>query len=231
MLIAGNWKMFKGPAETEEFCAAFEPAAGRGRRRLPALHVAARGGRRSGVDVFAQNVHWETRARSPARSRREMLLELGVEGALVGHSERRQYFGETDETTARRAERALDAGLGSSPAWARLEEEREAGRPRTCCGGRSSRAPSRHERLVVAYEPVWAIGTGKTATPEQAQEAHALHQEPARRSGPLRRLGEAGQRSGAPRRSPTSTARSWAAPRSRSSRSPRFARRASRIRS
>ena len=106
-----------------------------------------------------------------------MLLELGVHGAIVGHSERRQLFGETDETVARRAAHALEAGLEVIACVGELEAEREAGETEARApppGRRARRGCRPHERLVLAYEPVWAIGTGKTATPEQAQEAHAF---------------------------------------------------------
>jgi triosephosphate isomerase len=102
-----------------------------------------------------------------------MLLELGVAGAIVGHSERRQYFGETDDTAARRAAAAVAAGLEVIACVGELEEERELGRTEDVLRRQAS-VLEPHERLVVAYEPVWAIGTGKTATPKQAQEAHAF---------------------------------------------------------
>jgi triosephosphate isomerase len=102
-----------------------------------------------------------------------MLLELGVEGAIVGHSERRQYFGETDETVAERARHALGAGLAVIACVGETEAEREAGETDDVLRRQVSVLET-HERLVVAYEPVWAIGTGKVATPEQAQEAHTL---------------------------------------------------------
>ncbi|HZD87635.1 MAG TPA: triose-phosphate isomerase, partial [Gaiellaceae bacterium] len=102
-----------------------------------------------------------------------MLLEVGVAGAIVGHSERRQYFGETDETVARRAEAALAAGLRVIACVGELEEEREAGETEAVLRRQVSVLPD-DEQLVIAYEPVWAIGTGRTATPELAQEAHAF---------------------------------------------------------
>jgi triosephosphate isomerase len=102
-----------------------------------------------------------------------MLLELGVTGAVVGHSERRQHFGETDETVRMRAETALEAGLHVIACVGETEAEREAGETEAVLERQIGVIP-RHERLVVAYEPVWAIGTGKTATPEIAQEAHAF---------------------------------------------------------
>jgi len=102
-----------------------------------------------------------------------MLAEIGVTGAIVGHSERRQLFGETDEAVRRRAEGALEAGLHVIACVGETEAEREAGETEAVLERQVAGIP-RHERLVIAYEPVWAIGTGKTATPEIAQEAHAF---------------------------------------------------------
>jgi triosephosphate isomerase (TIM) len=102
-----------------------------------------------------------------------MLVELGVQGSIVGHSERRQYFAETDETTAKRAEAALAAGLGVIACVGETEQEREEGETEEVLRRQVSVLP-RDDRLVIAYEPVWAIGTGKTATPGLAQEAHAF---------------------------------------------------------
>src|SRR5689334_2453927 len=106
-----------------------------------------------------------------------MLLEAGAAGAIVGHSERRQYFGETDTAVARRAQAALAAGLGVIACVGETHEERDMGDTETVLRVQveaigNSCGP--HERLVLAYEPVWAIGTGRTATPELAQEAHAF---------------------------------------------------------
>ena len=106
-----------------------------------------------------------------------MLNELGVQGAIVGHSERRQLFGETDETVARRTIAALEHGLGVIACVGESEEEREAGQTELVLRLQVESirdAVGSHERLVIAYEPVWAIGSGKTATPEQAQESHAF---------------------------------------------------------
>jgi triosephosphate isomerase len=100
-----------------------------------------------------------------------MLREIGVYGAIVGHSERRQYFGETDEGVARRATAALEAGLFVIACVGELEEERERGETEDVLRRQVSVLEA-HENLVIAYEPVWAIGTGKTATPEMAQDAH-----------------------------------------------------------
>jgi triosephosphate isomerase len=107
-----------------------------------------------------------------------MLLETGAAGAIVGHSERRQYFGETDETTARRARTALEAGLGAIACVGETLDEREAGETEAVLRRQveaiAAALPEPPAGLVLAYEPVWAIGTGRTATPEIAQEAHAL---------------------------------------------------------
>jgi triosephosphate isomerase (TIM) len=172
VLIAGNWKMHKWPSQTAAFCAALRPPAGVGVVVCPP-YTSLREAVASGLTVYAQNVHWEREGAYTGEVSAEMLLELGVRGSLVGHSERRQHFGETDATTARRAERALDAGLDVIACVGELEEERERGETEDVLHRQVSVLP-RDERLVIAYEPVWAIGTGKTATPEQAQEAHAF---------------------------------------------------------
>ena len=172
MLIAGNWKMFKTQAETRAFCAAFSPPGGVEAVICPPFtSLAAAVG--SGLTVFAQNVHWESEGAFTGEISIAMLQELGVAGAIVGHSERRQYFGETDETTARRAAAALAAGLRVIACVGESEQEREAGETETVLQRQVS-ALEAHPQLVIAYEPVWAIGTGKTATPEIAQDAHAF---------------------------------------------------------
>jgi triosephosphate isomerase len=172
VLIAGNWKMHKTPSETEAFCAAFDPPDGVDVVICPpftSLREAVAGG----LTVYAQNVHWEDEGAYTGEVAAAMLLELGVEGAIVGHSERRQYFGETDESVAKRARHALGAGLAVIACVGETEAEREADETDDVLR-RQVGVLEPHERLVVAYEPVWAIGTGKVATPEQAQEAHAL---------------------------------------------------------
>jgi triosephosphate isomerase len=176
MLIAGNWKMYKGQRETREFCDAFSPPAGIEAILCPAfasLHVAVE----SGQTVFAQNVHWAAEGAYTGEVSAPMLLELGVSGAIVGHSERRQYFGETDETVARRTVAALEHGLRVIACVGESEEERESGQMELVLALQVeaiAEATGASDQLVIAYEPVWAIGTGKTATPEQAREAHAF---------------------------------------------------------
>jgi triosephosphate isomerase (TIM) len=172
VLIAGNWKMYKTPSQTAEFCAAFEPPPGVDVVVCPP-YTSLREAVTSGLAVYAQNVHWADAGAFTGEISAAMLLELGVQGSIVGHSERRQHFAETDEGTARRAAAALEAGLGVIACVGETEKEREAGETEEVLRRQVS-ALDGHEQLVVAYEPVWAIGTGKTATPEQAQEAHAF---------------------------------------------------------
>jgi triosephosphate isomerase len=176
MVIAGNWKMYKGPREAREFCEAFSAPEGVEAVLCPPF-VSLPAAVESGHTVFAQNVHWAPEGPYTGEISPPMLLELGVAGAIVGHSERRQYFGETDETVARRTAAALEHGLRVIACVGESLEERQSGQMELVlrvqveaiadvAGSSSS--------LVVAYEPVWAIGTGQTATPDQAREAHAF---------------------------------------------------------
>ena len=186
MLIAGNWKMFKTAPETTAFCTEL-------RARLEALEgvdvvvcppytsldeaVEALAG--SGIDVFAQNAHWEREGPFTGEVSPPMLAEIGVVGSLVAHSERRQLFAETDASSARRIEGLLDAGLRVIACVGETEHERDEGETEAVLRRQveavlaavGERDP---EGLTIAYEPVWAIGTGRTATPDQAEEAHAL---------------------------------------------------------
>ncbi len=171
-LVAGNWKMFKGPTETLAFFDAFEAPDGVEVVLCPPF-VSLEAAVGEDWPIYAQNVHWAADGAFTGEISAAMLVELGVQGALVGHSERRQYFGETDDTVARRAEAALAAGLGVIACVGETEAEREAGETEAVVRRQVAVIP-RHERLVIAYEPVWAIGTGKTATPQMAQDAHAL---------------------------------------------------------
>ena len=176
--------MFKGPSETAPFCAALaarlDGVEGVSVAVCPpyvSLTEAARALARTGIVVFAQNAHWQETGAFTGEVSPGMLLEAGAAGTIVGHSERRQHFGDTDETVARRAANALEAGLDVIACVGELEAEREAGLTRDVLRHQVAalaEALGAHERLTLAYEPVWAIGTGKTATPEQAQEAHAF---------------------------------------------------------
>jgi len=171
-LVAGNWKLFKGPRETLAFFNAFEAPAGVEVVLCPPF-VSLEAAVGEEWPIYAQNVHWAADGAFTGEISAAMLVELGVAGALVGHSERRQWFGETDETVARRAEAALAAGLGVIACVGETETEREAGETDAVLRRQVAVLP-RHEQLVIAYEPIWAIGTGKTATPELAQAAHEL---------------------------------------------------------
>ena len=176
MLIAGNWKMFKGPGETRAFGAAFTPPHGVDVVVCPP-YVSLAAAVESGLTVYAQNAHWEPHGAYTGEIAPAMLVELGVQGTLVGHSERRQYFDEQDTTVARRARASLEAGLAVIACVGETIEQRQAGDTElvlTIQVEGLAFAVGGDERLVLAYEPVWAIGTGLTATPEQAQETHAF---------------------------------------------------------
>jgi triosephosphate isomerase len=177
-LIAGNWKMYKGPAEAAEFCLRLREQDLTGVEVVVcpsyvSLTVSVQLLAGTEVAVAAQNVHWEPEGAFTGEISAGMLLELGVYGAIVGHSERRQYFGDTDETTAQRARAALSAGLFVIACVGETEEEREGGVTEDVLRRQVSLFEP-DDNLVIAYEPVWAIGTGKTATPDMAQEAHAF---------------------------------------------------------
>jgi triosephosphate isomerase (TIM) len=170
--------MFKGPAATAEFCLALREADLADAEVVVcppfvSLAVAVQLLAGTEIAVAAQNVHWEEEGAYTGEISAPMLRELGVYGAIVGHSERRQYFGDTDETVAKRVDTALAAGLEVIACVGETEEERERGETEEVLRRQVSALPN-DEALVIAYEPVWAIGTGKTATPEIAQDAHAF---------------------------------------------------------
>jgi len=177
MLIAGNWKMFKGPAQAGAFCRKLRDLD------LPddvdvvvcppylSLGIAVQALAGTEVGVFAQNCHWELEGAFTGEISAPMLQDIGVYGTLVGHSERRQWFGETDETVAQRVRTALAQGLHVIACVGESEAEREAGKTDAVLR-RQVGVLEADDNLVIAYEPVWAIGTGKTATPELAQHAH-----------------------------------------------------------
>jgi triosephosphate isomerase (TIM) len=181
-LVAGNWKMFKGPAEATAFVEAFDPPEGVEVVVCPpatSLAVVsdfvAQSHKR--LSVYAQNCHWESHGPYTGEIAPEMLAELGVHGTLVGHSERRQLFGESDEMVARRARAALTAGLRVIACVGETLEQRQSEDTELVLKIQVEAiafAAGEHEKLAIAYEPVWAIGTGVTATPEQAEEAHGF---------------------------------------------------------
>ena len=185
-LIAGNWKMYKTSDEARVFLQDFLPlVAGHTRDEIvvcpPYTSVAAaiEEARGTNVAVGVQNVHWKADGAYTGEISAPMLLSLGVTHVIVGHSERRQYFGETDDTVNLRLKTALESGLTPICCVGEVLEEREAGMTddvlrRQCVRAFHAISTKKAAKLVVAYEPVWAIGTGKTATPEIAAEAHAL---------------------------------------------------------
>ena len=187
MLIAGNWKMFKGPAEAVSFCNALREADLGDVDVVvcpPYVSLDAAVQALAGTDiaVAAQNVHWAAEGAFTGEVSAPMLRELGVYGTIVGHSERRQFFGENDDTVARRVVAALEHGLQVIACVGELEAERDAGETEAVLRRQveaiASVLPEADDPevydVVLAYEPVWAIGTGKTATPEIAQEAQAF---------------------------------------------------------
>ena len=168
--------MFKGPRETREFCEGFRPPEGVEAVLCPPF-VSLPAAVESGHTVFAQNVHWAAEGAYTGEVSAPMLLEVGVTGSIVGHSERRQYFGETDETVARRTAAALEHGLRVIACVGESLEERQSGQTELVLRVQVEAiadAAGADEQLVIAYEPVWAIGTGETATPDQAREAHTF---------------------------------------------------------
>jgi len=185
-LVAANWKMHKTVAETEVFLDAFLPrAAELGRAELvicppyPSLAPAVARCAGSGVRVAAQNMHEEPRGAFTGEVAAPMLTELGVDGVILGHSERRLLFGESDEALARKVPAALGAGLTPILCVGETEGERDQNQTeavlRRQLEANLAKAPDgRLAEVVIAYEPVWAIGTGRNATPEQAEEAIAF---------------------------------------------------------
>ena len=178
--------MYKTPEQTSAFFRDFLPqVSGHTRDEIvvcpPYIDLAAgiEAAKGSNVAVGGQNVHWKDEGAFTGEISAPMLLSLGVTHVIVGHSERRQYFGETDDTVNLRLKAALQAGLTPICCVGEVLEEREAGLTddvlrRQCVRAFHAISAKKAAKMVVAYEPVWAIGTGKTATPELAAEAHAV---------------------------------------------------------
>jgi triosephosphate isomerase len=185
-VIAGNWKMFKTQMETEVFFSAFSMLVDGIQEcdiviapPFTAIHSAVEAARGSQIAIAAQDVFWEKEGAFTGEISPQMLVEAGCRYVIIGHSERRQFFGETDETVAKKAKTALAAGLTPIVCIGEMLHHREAGTTEQVCrtqflDGPGSLTPSEFSRILIAYEPVWAIGTGKTATPEIAAEVHQL---------------------------------------------------------
>ena len=185
-LIAANWKMYKTPDQARDFFRDFLPMVqGHDRDEIVvcpnylALDAAVNAVKGTGVAIGAQDLHWEKEGAFTGEICTSMLLAVGATHVIVGHSERRQYFGETDDTVNLKLKSALEAGLVPIVCVGEVLEEREAGLTddvlrRQCVRAFHKVSARKAAKLVVAYEPVWAIGTGKTATPQLAADAHAM---------------------------------------------------------
>ncbi len=183
-VIAGNWKMYKTQAETRAFFASLKPLVASSTHcdivvappytAVPAAVEAARG---SAISIAAQDVHWAAEGAFTGEVSTKMLVEAGCRHVLIGHSERRQYFGESDESVQKKTKAALDAELTPIVCVGETLAEREAGRTEAVLeqqfrGGFTALTGLEFSRIIIAYEPVWAIGTGRTATPDMAAAAH-----------------------------------------------------------
>jgi triosephosphate isomerase len=183
-VIAGNWKMYKSAHEASAFLNELIPLVRESRHReivvcppfvaLPAVVSAVRG---SNIEVGAQDVFWLKEGAYTGEVSAPMLKAIGCRWVIIGHSERRQYFGETNETVLKKTVAALDAGLQPIVCVGERLDERDAEQTETVLGaqfaeGLAGLTAEQFRRLVIAYEPVWAIGTGRTATPAMASAAH-----------------------------------------------------------
>ncbi|RMD74951.1 MAG: triose-phosphate isomerase [Lentisphaerae bacterium] len=187
LFIAGNWKMNHNRAETKAMLAAFCPAVKDVVGKLDiavcptftSLDAAREVLAGTGIQLGAQNVHWAESGAFTGEIAASMLKEVPVDFAIIGHSERRQYFGETDATVNQRLKACLNAGLAAIVCVGETLDERKAGQVESVVSrqvreGLAGIDAASMARVTIAYEPVWAIGTGETATPQQAQEVHAL---------------------------------------------------------
>ena len=184
-LIAGNWKMHTTRAEAAALIEAIKPAAAAARDRevavappYTALETATRAIAGTAIALAGQNLHWEPKGAYTGEVAGEMLKDAGCTYVIIGHSERRQHFGESNETVRQKIAAALRAGLKPIVCLGETLREREGGNTlpvveRQLRDGLLEFGRDVLRGLAIAYEPVWAIGTGKTATPEQAEEVHA----------------------------------------------------------
>ena len=192
-VIAGNWKMFKTVAETRAFFSAFKPLVASTTHcdivvapTFTSLAAAAESASGSNIAISAQNMHWEKQGAFTGEISAAMIVEAGCRYVILGHSERRHIFGETDAMIAKKTVAALDAGLipivcvGETLDERNRESDRvRAGEP-VSMGGLGALTDEQFSRILLAYEPVWAIGTGRTATPEMAGDAHRFLRMPSR---------------------------------------------------
>jgi triosephosphate isomerase (TIM) len=183
-VMSGNWKMYKTPAETVAFFEKFRPLVEKSSHceivicppftNLAAAVDAVKG---SNIKIGSQNIAWAKEGAFTGEISGPMLTAVGATHAIIGHSERRQYFGETDETVLKRTQAALEFGRTPIVCVGELLADREGGKTEAVLAGQFAKGiagltPEQFAKIVIAYEPVWAIGTGKTATPEIAAETH-----------------------------------------------------------
>ena len=185
-VIAANWKMYKTPDDTFAFFQAFlREVSGHNRDDIVVcppfvdIPTAVQAARHSNVHIGAQDMFWEKEGAYTGEVSASMLLAVGCTHVIIGHSERRQYFGETDDTVNHKLIAALNAGLVPIVCVGEVLQEREAGLTeqvlrRQCTGAFRTLDAAKAAPIVIAYEPVWAIGTGKTATPAIAADAHRV---------------------------------------------------------
>jgi triosephosphate isomerase len=183
-VIAGNWKMYKNAVETRAFLEKLAPlVAGSAHAEVVAcapfvdLPAAVEAAKNTNIEIGAQDVFWLKEGAYTGEVSAPMLVATGCRWVIIGHSERRQYFNETDETVLKKTIAALEAGLKPIVCVGERLDERESGSTEAvlagqCTGGITGLDAEQFARIVIAYEPVWAIGTGKTATPEIAADAH-----------------------------------------------------------
>ena len=187
--MAGNWKMYKTLAETTSFFEKFRPLVEKAEHceivicpPFTSIAAAVAGAQGSRIRIGAQNLHWAKEGAFTGEVSGPMIRDAGCTHVIVGHSERRQYFGETDETVLKRTVAALEAGLTPIVCVGELLEQRESGQTeavmtKQCDRGILPLTAEQFSRIAIAYEPVWAIGTGKTATPDIAADAHRVVRE------------------------------------------------------
>jgi triosephosphate isomerase len=183
-VIAGNWKMYKTQAEARAYFAALAPLVAGSTHcdivvapPFTALAAAVEAAKGTSISIAAQDMHWETEGAFTGEISARMLLEAGCRAVIIAHSERRQFFGETDERANKKVKAALAAGLTPLLCVGETLAEREGSKTeevleRQFRGGVAALTGTEFSRIILAYEPVWAIGTGRTATPEMAAEAH-----------------------------------------------------------
>jgi len=193
-VMAGNWKMYKTAAETCGFFEKFNPLVERSEHceivicpPFPNLTAAVAGAKGTRIAVGAQNMFWAKEGAFTGEVSGGMIRSQGCSHVIIGHSERRQYFGETNETVLKKTVAALEVGLTPIVCVGETLEHREAGQTEPvlldqCQNGTAGLTADQFARILIAYEPVWAIGTGKTATPEIAADAHRVIRDHARRA-------------------------------------------------